>query len=184
MDRNERLDLIDQLQHAADEGRAEIARREAERGADPIAYDNFLRAERQYEEKRAASDDVIYKEFHGNMQPAPEDNQAGWERWIAAHLKIERQAMLTIISEVVGDALQKLQGDIADIKTTQQSQREKADTLAEVKTKAAEVERQRVENTLDARDVKLNARLERLEGQLDALCKYLSVTGYNLPKGV
>src|SRR6516165_8151056 len=132
MDRNERLDLIDQLQQAADEGRAEIARREAERGADPIAYDNFLRAERQYEEKRAASANVIYKEFHGNMQPTPEDNQAGWERWIAAHLKIERQAVLTIISEVVGDALQRLQADIENLQSAERSQRERADTLAEV----------------------------------------------------
>ena len=45
MDRNERLDRIDELRRQADEGRARIAEREAERERDPIAMDIYQTVE-------------------------------------------------------------------------------------------------------------------------------------------
>jgi hypothetical protein len=69
MDTYERRALIEELQEKSAEGRAEIERKQAEREADPIAYDNWIRAEATLPE---LPEFVTKTNENGLVTPAPE----------------------------------------------------------------------------------------------------------------
>jgi hypothetical protein len=185
MDPLDRLSRIADLQERIAESERRIAERQAAREADPIAMDDYLRSEqRDVPSENIPSErdtgELIFKEMPLERQLAHDENWDGWNRWLRNNQLNERETVLT----AVGEVLDEMQSSVSEVKAALTSAAERAAVMTEVRTKAAEVERQRVENELNARDAKLTARLDRIEGQIDALCRYLSVAGHNLPKGV
>jgi hypothetical protein len=130
MDPLERLERINQLRVEADEGRARIAEREAERERDPIAYDDFLRAEHDsYVARESLPGELIYKDRRDALVTAGTGdtdavNAEGWDRWLRGHLNIERAAVLDQVARTVAEfasgyvheKLQPLTRELADVK--------------------------------------------------------------------
>jgi hypothetical protein len=130
MDPIERLERIAQLKAEAEEGRERIRQRQEERERDPIAYDNFLRAEcSSYVAREAMPGELVYKDRYDALVPVRTDdtdavNAAGWDRWVKAHLAIERAEVLDQVARTVAEfasiyvheKLQPLRRELADVK--------------------------------------------------------------------
>jgi hypothetical protein len=204
MDRNERLDRIDELRRQADEGRARIAEREAERERDPIAMDNYLRGEREAAAaaeqgtlvQRRADEGLIHRTVDNALVTVPEgavpSDDDDWNRWFsqgfANHFEPERIALLDRVAEGMAEfvsgylreEMQPLKTEIAELKRALMEREERATAIAEVRKQYVGLERQRQEAELAARDTRIAA----LEQRVEMLLKFLSLTGLDLPKGL
>ena len=141
---------------------------------------------------------IIYRQ-HDNSAPAPapepEQDWSAWEAWMAGHLANEREAMLDGVAEFVVTMLDRERDafsrqlaeqrrEITELRNLFQQREERATAVAEVRREhmgeRAELERQRFATALAERD----AKIEKLEMQMKMLCSFLSVGGYDLPKGL
>jgi hypothetical protein len=128
MTKDERLARIEQLKAGGGVGRARIAESERQleelAECDPIAFDDYLRAQRAAEAQASPpmsenpAPEVIYRDYNGDASraaPAAEPAQvdwSAWEAWLAGHLAIERSEITKGIAEgmcmYVGEKLDKL----------------------------------------------------------------------------
>jgi hypothetical protein len=193
MDPHKRLQVIADLEEKIAEGKQRIAEHQVQRESDPIAYDNFLRAEREDEARRTAKvpvdvPDMIYKEYLPAVPTIEKQDWSGWEKWMRAHLANERAVIYGAVNKLfeamqldVIDAFDKLR---AETKAQFDAQIEKANALSDVRkqlsTEHGERERLKYETDLAARD----ARIATLETQVQMLCRFLSVSGLDPPKGI
>jgi hypothetical protein len=187
MDEYEKFRLIEDLQRRSDEGRQRIADAEAKREADPVKMDDYLRSEpailstMDNVQSDRDSDELIYKEMPLAKLPTSEDaDWSGWENWLRAHMDNERELVLT----VVGDAMGELQQEVRELRAALASQTEKAAQLSEVKKQASIDRRERERVQRDADLAARDAKIERLELQVKMLCQFLSVSGLDLPRGL
>jgi hypothetical protein len=128
MTRDERLDLIDRLRAEADAGRERIAERERARESDPIAFDDWCRAERSVEPIRSAPmaetelPDIIYRTYAPDApEPAPEPETAAFDE--AALLETvargSAEAVMTLIQRerrTYDRRIATLEGELREVK--------------------------------------------------------------------
>ena len=210
MDREER---IEQLQRETEEHKASIAAREAARERDPIAYDDFVMREGRaglrfrtqentapalptYVEMYHDRNDPSHKFLVHNLDARAEFNQKGWDEWVKGHIKnsltSERTEVLDQVartvaeftSQYIHEKMQPLRTEIDNLKRALAERDERARAIAEVKREAAgeRVEREALQlsSALAARDAKIAA----LEERLQMLLRFLSVSGYDLQRGM
>ena len=126
---------------------------------------------------------------------APEQDGFDLQGWLDHHLANEREAMLDGVAEFVVTMLDRERDafsrqlaeqrrEITELRNLFQQREERATAVAEVRREhmgeRAELERQRFATALAERD----AKIEKLEMQMKMLCSFLSVGGYDLPKGL
>jgi hypothetical protein len=209
VDRSERSDMIDRLRAETDEARERIAEREAERERDPIKMDDYLRSKRddrsaferrRYVDREAPSGELAYRTTENALQPTPAldadaANAEGWDRWIKAHLAIERKGLIEAIEQDVGEVVARLRAErdvgetqlrrqITELRCTLQEREERAAALVEVRKELVlergERERTQLEAALAQRDARINA----LEERMQILLRFLSLSGIDPPKGL
>jgi hypothetical protein len=139
---------------------------------------------------------LVFKTREDALAPIGPDpdatNAEAWERWLRGHLNIERaeifntvaEQMAEFASEYVGEKLQPLRSEIADLRRTLAERDERTKALGELRHELAgeRVEREALQlsSALAARDAKIAA----LEDRLQMLLKFLNVSGYDLPRGM
>jgi hypothetical protein len=109
MTREERLDLIEQLRADADAGRERIAenRRRLEELAesDPVAFDDYLRAERKHEgsslmRKSDHPAGLLYRTTDNALQRAPAVEREAFDEQPPAFDERQRDCLATVIAEL------------------------------------------------------------------------------------
>jgi hypothetical protein len=200
MDPAERLERIEQLKAEADEGRERIRQRQEERERDPTKMDDFMRSER-YVAREAMPGELVYKDRRDALVTVGTDdaqdavNQAGWDRWLLAHLSIERRGLIDAIEQDVNNVAAslrserdageaKLQREITELRRVMQEREERAGAIAEVKKQLTLERDQRERTQFEAALVQRDARIAALEDKLQMLLRFLSVSGYDLPRGM
>jgi hypothetical protein len=209
MDPTERAAMIEDLERKRADNLAAIEERRRAFEADIFAQHDALMAECAAEtktgvkstlvnsaDKTTVPGDLIYKEYRPAVPPADELKWVeGWEAWMRGHLANERMVTYAAVNKLfeamqldVLDAFDKLRGEVT---ARFDAQAEKAGALADVKKQASidrrererverDAERQKHESDFAARD----ARIAALETQVQMLCRFLSVSGLDLPKGI
>jgi hypothetical protein len=196
MDTRER---IEELRAQAAEHRANIARRQAEREADPGKMQDYLMGEEttssreEVRTKKSSDAGLVFKQRDDALVAATTDaeNQAGWDLWLRRHLDNERAEIFEAVAremaefacEYVCEKLAPLKTEIADLRRALQEREERAAAIAEVKKQYAgervEHEALQLAAALAVRD----AKIEKLEAQLGMLLRFLNVSGFDLPRG-
>jgi hypothetical protein len=202
MDRDEREEMIADLERKRADNLAAIEERRRAFEADIFAQHDALMAECAADQgnrvnstqlnsadKSTAHEDLIYKEYLPAVPPVDELKWVeGWEKWMAGHLANERAVTYAAVNKLLDalqldlvDAFGKLR---AETKAQFDAQIEKANALSDVRkqlsTERGERERLKHETDLASRD----ARIATLERQVEMLCRFLSFAGYKLPEGL
>jgi hypothetical protein len=200
--RDERLAMIDRLQREADAGRERIAENRrriedlAERGRDDpraaIALDDLLRAEREAErsphvQRNDDAGGLIYRTMQTQpthaAEPAPD--YSDWERWLRAHLDIERREVREALQESIavsmGEVIGKTVGNLhrehdAALKRIAELEAENAvlrgkldDVLKKFESVAAEVDAGNRDR--DALVASFQVEVAELRGRLSAVLR-------------
>ena len=123
------------------------------------------------------------------------DDSNGWNDWVKRHLENERAEVLDLVVRMVGQVIHEmrkeraveiaaLRRELTQLRSLLGEREERAAAVAEVKRQYAqdrgERDRERLQADLASRD----AKIEKLEMQVRMLCQFLSVSGYDLPRGI
>jgi len=112
-----RDEMIEQSRRRAEELRADIERRAAERERDPAAMQDWLLADAEPIEAPPVSENelphIIYRDFDGGaLTPGSEPDMppdfSGWEKWLDGHLAIMRKAILDDVARGTAQATMTL----------------------------------------------------------------------------
>jgi hypothetical protein len=196
----ERAARIQQLQGDVDQHRENIRQREEARAQNPILMDEYIRGEQQtapvqrdvgqaglqYRVTETAAVTATAEPFEMDAE-----SSARWNGWLDKRFEVERREnfdiiarqMAEFVSEYLHQKLQPLRTEIGDLRRDLAARDERARALGEVKRELAgeRVEREALQlaSALAARD----AKIEKLEEKLGMLLRFLSLQGYDLPKG-
>jgi hypothetical protein len=120
------------------------------------------------------------------------ESSARWNKWIDGRLETERAEVLDIITKAMGEfaseytheKLAPLKAEIADLKRTLVEREERVKAIAEVKRELVGERVEREALQLSAALAARDARIAGLEDRLQMLLRFLSLSGYDLPRGM
>jgi len=158
MTRDDRLDLIDELQRKADEHRAEIERRQEARERDPALMDDFLRSEREAAAEpiggapvSAAPDaGILHRDYYAAASPEPEPSAPA----------PSYDDLTYAIGRVVSELRREYRKKIGRLETEMKALRREVDahTASEIEVYCSGVEKRL--SMLEGENIRLKAMLE------------------------
>jgi hypothetical protein len=206
MDADARSARIQRLQAEVEAHCADIAAREDARAQNPILMHDYLRSEREAApapqpqpplQREASSADLVFKTTENALAPVQTPvtmdakTQEPWDAWLLAHLRNERTDLLDGLEKGLCEMMDAVRADreagdaavrreLTELRRELAASEERRAAVAEVRKQFAGVERERLESTLALRD----ARIAALEQRMDTLMRFMSLQGYEPPKGV
>jgi hypothetical protein len=186
----DRLTRIDELRREADEARENIRQRQEARECDPSAMHDYLMVQRD-----AGRTGLLYRVTETAPTPAPAAdvdvdavNTEGWDKWLKAHLTIERRGLIEALEQDVGEIAARLRAEReageAALRREITELRRELQYAEDRRVAVAEVRRQFTGELDQQRLAERDSRIASLEQRMDMLLRFLSLQGIEPPQGV